>query len=102
MLQPQSSPIAPLRLEEELDPQGGRTVVNSAFVHLADGTNTTVEVDPDVLEILVSLDGRVPLHEVVQTAADRLELTEAETSQLRREALDVSRELLELGALRFH
>lgn len=92
----------PLRLEEELDPQDGRTVVNTAFVHLDDGTNTTVEVDPDVLEIVVSLDGRVPLHEVVQAAADRLELSEAETSQLRRDALDVSRELLELGALRFH
>jgi hypothetical protein len=37
---------------------------------------------------------------VIQTVADRLRLSKSETARLEREALRVTHELLELGALR--
>jgi hypothetical protein len=41
------------------------------------------------------------LSEVIDTTADRLGLLDDEVATIREEALDVTRELLELGALRF-
>jgi len=41
------------------------------------------------------------LGEVIDTTADRLGLSAEEARTLNEEALDVTRELLELGALRF-
>jgi len=93
---------ATVQLERELKPRRGRTAVETAYIHLDEGTNSTVEATVHALDILASLDGSASLGEVVQATADRLGLSEAETSQLRREALKVSRELLELGALSFH
>jgi methylase of polypeptide subunit release factors len=95
------SAAAPLRLEQELDPRGDRVAVSGAHVQLAEGTNTSVEVDPRVLDVVASLDGALPLRSVVQATADRLGLSGAQTTKLQRDALRISRELLELGALRF-
>lgn len=92
---------ATLHLEQELEPRRRPTTAGAARIHLDEGTNSTVEATVPALEIVASLDGSASLDEVVQATADRLGLSEAETSKLRREALKVSRELLELGALRF-
>jgi methylase of polypeptide subunit release factors len=92
---------ATLHLEQELEPRRARATAGAARIHLDEGTNSTVEATVPALELVASLDGSASLDDVVQATADRLGLSEAETSKLRREALKVSRELLELGALRF-
>jgi methylase of polypeptide subunit release factors len=91
-----------LQLERELGPRRRRNAAGAARIHLDEGTNSTVEATARALEIIASLDGSTSLGDVVQATADRLGLSEAETLKLRREALKVSRELLELGALGFH
>jgi SAM-dependent methyltransferase len=93
---------ARMRLERELDPQRRETARVAGRMHLEEGTKAGVEATTRALEIVASLDGRELLGDVVQASADRLHLSESQTSRLRRETLDVSRELLELGALRFH
>jgi methylase of polypeptide subunit release factors len=90
-----------LSLEHELEPRKGRPAVVAASIHLDEGTNSTVEATPRVLDVIASLDGNTGLGDVVQASADRLRLSEQETSQLRRDALEAARELLELGALEF-
>ena len=89
---------APMQLERELKPNRGRA---GAGIYIPEGTNSTVEASPRALEIIASLDGQASLGEVVGATAKRLELSDPEAATLRREALEVSRELLELGALRF-
>jgi methylase of polypeptide subunit release factors len=90
----------PLRLEEELEPDDGRAVVVGGRVDIAEGTRHDVETTAAALDIVASLDSRLSLREIVDEAARRLGLSNAEATRLRREALSVSRELLELGALR--
>jgi hypothetical protein len=102
LLDARLSVAATLRLEQELEPRPGRNAVVAAQVHLDEGTNSTVDATPRVLDVVASLDGSTRLGDLVQAAADRLELSDAQTSRLRHEVLDAVRELLELGALRFH
>jgi methylase of polypeptide subunit release factors len=90
-----------LRLDRELEPAGGRAVDVDGRVELTEGTKHAVDASADVQEVVASLDSRMRLSEVVDTTADRLGLLEDEVETLREEALDVARELLELGALRF-
>jgi hypothetical protein len=87
-----------MSLEQELDPGGA---VAEAHIQLAEGTNTSVEVDPRVLDVIASLDGGTRLRDVVQATADRLGLSGGQAAKLQRDALHVSVELLELGGLRF-
>jgi hypothetical protein len=90
-----------LRLERELEPAGGRAVDVEGTVELAEGTKHAVDVTADTQEVIASLDSRLRLAEVVDTTADRLGLDDEETETLREETLEITRELLELGALRF-
>jgi hypothetical protein len=90
-----------LRLERELEPAGGRAVDVEGSVELAEGTKHLVEVSADTQEVIASLDSRLRLAEVVDTTAERLGLDDEETETLREETLEATRELLELGALRF-
>jgi hypothetical protein len=101
LLDARLSAAAPMNLEQELDPSEEGVAVSGAHVQLAEGTNTSLEVDPRVLDVIASLDGGVPLRDVIQATADRLGLSGAQTAKLQNDALSVSRELLELGALRF-
>src|SRR6266511_3167210 len=87
-------------MEQELEPQDGGAAVVEARIQLSEGTNSAVDVEPRVLDVVASLDGRARLREVIRTVADRLRLSKSETSRLEREALRVTHELLELGALR--
>jgi methylase of polypeptide subunit release factors len=91
----------PLLLEHELEPRRGRTTVVGTTLQLAEGTQSVVEGSTRALELAATLDGRAPLREVIDRAGERLRLSAAETTRLRREVLAVTRELLELGALRF-
>jgi methylase of polypeptide subunit release factors len=90
-----------LRLGRELEPSGGRAVDVEGSVELAEGTKHAVDASADVQEVVASLDSRMRLSEVIDTTADRLGLLDDEVGTLREEALDVIRDLLELGALRF-
>jgi methylase of polypeptide subunit release factors len=92
--------VMAMRVERELEPRNGRATVVGARIHLDEGTSPSVETTADALEVVASLDGRVCLGEVVEIAADRLKLSERQAASLRDEAVSVSRELLELGALR--
>ena len=99
LLDARLSAEAALSLEQELDPTGGG--VAGARVQLAEGTSTSIDVDPRVLDVVASLDGGVRLRDAVQATADRLGLSRTQTDELRKDAVSVSHELLELGALRF-
>ncbi len=83
-----------LGLEEELEPRKGRASVVGARIRLSEGTSSELEVEPGVLEVVASLDGRTSLGEVIRTVSDELEV-----SDLERDAVRAMRELLELGAL---
>jgi methylase of polypeptide subunit release factors len=90
-----------VRLERELNAETGRPVEASALVQIAEGMNLGVEAKPRLLEIVAALDGSETLGEVVAATAARLDLADKDAKRLRHEALDLVRELLELGALRF-
>ena len=90
-----------VRLERELDAETGRPTESSALVQIAEGMNLGVEAQPRLLEIVAALDGGERLGGVIDAAAGRLRLSDAEAKRLRRAALELVRELLELGALRF-
>ena len=90
-----------LRFIRELEPAGGRAVDVEGSVELTEGTKHAVDASADAQEFVASIDSRMRLDEVIDTTADRLGLSEDEEEALREEALDLARELLELGALRF-
>jgi methylase of polypeptide subunit release factors len=91
----------PVRLELQLEPEGTATVVLDANVALEEGTHPDLDVSADMIEVLAALDGAKRYAEVIETVATSLDFTPGETQRLRREALEVGRELLELGALCF-
>jgi methylase of polypeptide subunit release factors len=86
-------------MEQELEPtNGGATIVESR-IQLSEGTNLAVDVEPSVLDVVASLDGRTPLAQVVRTVGDRLGLDRGGLSRLERDAVRATHELLELGVL---
>lgn len=91
----------PVRLELSIEPDGTGTVVTGATVTLEEGTHPSLDVTSDMIEVLAALDGAKTYRDVVNGVATSLDFTPGETQALRREALDVGRELLELGALCF-
>jgi methylase of polypeptide subunit release factors len=90
-----------IRLERELDADGGRPAEREALVQIAEGMHLGVEVEPQLLELVAALDGTATLGETIDQAVSRLELSTTDGKRLRREALGLVRALLELGALRF-
>ncbi|HEU5277841.1 MAG TPA: methyltransferase [Gaiellaceae bacterium] len=88
-----------LRLERELEPSGSRAVDVDGGIELIEGTKHAVDASADAQEVIASLDSGLSLDEVVETTADRLGFDDDEADELRRETLDLVRELLELGAL---
>jgi hypothetical protein len=87
------------RMEQELEPLQGRASIVDARIELAEGTGTTLDVEPRVLDVIASLDGRTPLGDVVRTVGERLGVSGSELPRLERGALKAAEELLELGAL---
>jgi methylase of polypeptide subunit release factors len=91
-----------VRLEQEFQAENGsRPAEGVALVQIAEGMNLGVEAQPQLLEIVAALDGTHDLGSAIDITADRLGLSGADAKGLRRETLDLVRELLELGALRF-
>ena len=86
-------------LEQELEPHNGRAAIVESRVQLSEGTNTYVEVERGVLDVVASLDGRTPLRDVIATVAGRLGISGGEMPRLERETLKATEELLDLGAL---
>src|SRR5438552_2442846 len=86
-------------MEQELEPQRGRASIVESRIQLSEGTNSAIDVEPRVLDVVASLDGRTQLRAVVRTVADRMGLSRNEVTRLERDAVRVTRELLELGAL---
>jgi methylase of polypeptide subunit release factors len=84
---------ATLELERDIEPRRGARA--TAYIHLADGTRSTVAVAPAVLDVVAALDGTRTLRDVIRRAKG------GDEASLRRHALKASRELLELGALKF-
>jgi methylase of polypeptide subunit release factors len=91
----------PVRLELALEPEGTGSIVMGASVHLDEGTHPSVDVSADMIEVLAALDGAKRYADVIEGVASSLDFTPGETQKLRREALEIGRELLELGALCF-
>ena len=85
--------------EQELEPADGRPSIVEARIQLSEGTNSILDVPAGVLDVLVGLDGRTPLGDVIRTVGDGHGLSKGELSQLERDALEAARELLELGVL---
>jgi methylase of polypeptide subunit release factors len=79
-----------VQLERELLPRRAGNGVGAARVQLVDGTSSTVDTTPAALDLVEALDGRTKLRRVVAR----------QPPAVRREALRLCRELLELGALR--
>jgi methylase of polypeptide subunit release factors len=90
-----------VRLERDLDADGSRPVERGGLVQIAEGMNLGVEADPNLLQIVASLDGTQTLDDVIGATAGDLGLSGGDAKRLRREALSLARELLELGAARF-
>jgi methylase of polypeptide subunit release factors len=95
LLELQLSVEEPLRVDRELGPGSSKKVV----VSLELGTCSVLDASPHAAEVLGELDGVVTLDKAVKTVAKRYGLSSSETAKLRNQALKLSRELLELGAL---
>jgi hypothetical protein len=80
-----------VELEHELAPRRGANVDAAARVQLVGGTSSTVETSAAALALVQSLDGKTVLRRLLARSSPAV----------RRDALRLCRELLELGALRF-
>ena len=74
---------------------------SSAAASTAVRIGLALEISADMVEVLAALDGAKRYGEVIASVATSLDFTPGETQKLRREALAIGRELLELGALCF-
>jgi methylase of polypeptide subunit release factors len=92
---------AKLQSEEEVEPKQKRRTRKPAVVSLAEGTNSTVETTAGAVEVIRALDGTATLETAIRTVARDWRLDDADALKLRRDALWLARELLELGALTF-
>jgi methylase of polypeptide subunit release factors len=90
-----------LSLEQELEADDDGIAIAEARIQLREGTSSVVDVAPDVLDVVASLDGRQPLGDVIRTVADRRDLSANGSARLERDSVAAARDLLELGALVF-
>jgi len=86
-------------MEQELEPEQGRASIVDSRIQLSEGTNSAVDVDPGVLDVVASLDGRTQLGDVIRTVGGQQGFSRTELTRLERAAVRATRELLELGAL---
>jgi methylase of polypeptide subunit release factors len=85
--------VADVRIDRSFDAEGGE----AATLILHEGTMPEVEVNSETADVIALLNGNVSLGRAVERTIKRLELTRRSASELRREAVDAARELLELG-----
>jgi methylase of polypeptide subunit release factors len=86
-------------MEQELEPDEGRATIVESRIQLSEGTSSAVDVEPDVLDVVASLDGRTPLRDVIRRVGDDQGISGNELIRLERAVLRTTRELLELGVL---
>jgi methylase of polypeptide subunit release factors len=86
-------------MEQELEPEQGAASIVDSRIQLSEGTSSALEVEPGVLDVVASLDGRTQLADVIRTVGDRQGLSRTELTRLERAAVRATRELLELGVL---
>ena len=82
------------RLDQSLHSQGPNYIVDATTLWLADGLGIRVAVDPELVPILLRLDGSQPLGEA---AAEVAELTGTEPGALAERSVAFVRGLLERG-----
>jgi hypothetical protein len=92
---------AKLQSEEEVHSRQESRARIPAVVSLAEGTHSAVETTAGAVEVIRTLDGTATLATAVRTVARDRRLGDAEASKLRRDALRLACELLELGAVTF-
>jgi methylase of polypeptide subunit release factors len=85
--------VEDVRIDRSFDRDGGE----AATVVLHEGTMPEVEVNPETADVLALLNGSVLLGRAIERTIKQLELTRRSASELRREALEAARELVELG-----
>jgi methylase of polypeptide subunit release factors len=85
--------VEDVRIDRSFDPDGGE----AATVLLHEGTMPELEVNPETADVIGLLDGSVTLGRAIERTSKQLELTRRSASELRREAVDAARELIELG-----
>jgi len=85
-----------VRFDQVLDRHGH---VQSIRIVLDEGTCPELELEPDTAELLTTLDGRRTLDRAIERTVRRLELGKREASDLRHDAVRVTRELFEQGFL---
>jgi methylase of polypeptide subunit release factors len=88
-------------LEREFDADGDRPVEAGDRVQMTEGMNLGIEAPRNAIDVVGALTGDQTVGQVVDATAGRLDLSETDRKRLRRESVDLVRELLELGALRF-
>jgi methylase of polypeptide subunit release factors len=86
-------------MEQELEPEDGGAAIVESRIQLSEGTTSTVDVEPGVLDVLASLDGRTQLRDVIRSVGGHQGVSGNELVHLERAAVRAARELLELGAL---
>ena len=101
VLQTRLRPAATLRWEQDIGTRRAERARIPAVVVLAEGTNSAVQTTSGAIEVVRELDGSVTLETAVRRVAQDRRLDDADASKLRRDALRLARELLELGAVTF-
>jgi methylase of polypeptide subunit release factors len=87
---------APHRLEQTLVGRGGEYVVEPARLLLENNVGTTVMVEPDLIPVILRLDGTQPLRAIVNEVAAA---SGVDAAALTGRAVDLVRALLERGYL---
>jgi methylase of polypeptide subunit release factors len=90
-----------LRCEHDVERRRDERARAPAVVVLEEGTSSTVQTTLGAVEVIGELDGTVTLETAVRSVARDRRLDAAGASKLRRDALRLARELLELGAATF-
>ncbi len=83
-----------VRFEQELDRHGE---VREVRIALDEGTCPELELELETAELLATLDGQRTLDRAIERTVRRLELGKREASDLRHDAVRVTRELFEQG-----
>jgi methylase of polypeptide subunit release factors len=90
--------VEDVRIDRSFDADGGE----AATVVLHEGTMPELDVNPETADVVALLSGNVTLGRAIERTSKQLELTRRSASELRREAVDAVRELLELGFFELH
>jgi SAM-dependent methyltransferase len=88
-----------VRIEQELHCRDGGYVVDSMTLLLDEGLGFRAGLDQRTAALVPLLDGRRPLRQSIDAAAEALALDPDDREAFRRGALGVAREMLELGFL---